>query len=88
MLPAGTSIWGHNRLISENGRERAFIVGNMVGTEQRALAIDRHGQAIGIVCARIVQKRVLDAEDAPVVGECHFCVVDLTTLVGGADEML
>ena len=56
----------HDGLVGEDRRELAVIAGDVVGSEQRALAVDRHREPVGIVGARVVQKNVADAEDPPV----------------------
>ena len=32
VLPAGSSIWSHNRLVCENGGESTFVIRNIIGT--------------------------------------------------------
>jgi len=52
------------------------------------LAVDRHRQPVGIVGSAVVQEDVLDAQNAPVIGDRHFRVVNLSPLMGGGEEML
>ena len=87
VLASGTAIRCHRRQIGEDLRKRAVIGGHDIGTEQGTLAVDRHRQPIGIEGAAIVQEHVLDAEDAAVAAERHFCIVNLTALVGGGKKM-
>jgi len=88
VLAPGAAIRRDDRFVGEDRREGTVIVRDHVGPEQGALAVDRHRQTIWIVSAGIVQKHVLDAEDAAVGGERDFSVVRLPTLVRGSKEML
>ena len=88
VLAAGAAVGRHDRLVGEDSREGALVIFDHVRTEDRDLAVDRHGQPIGIVRAGVVQERVLDAEDAPVARERDLGVVDLRTLLRRGEEML
>jgi len=52
------------------------------------LAVERHGQAVRIVGAAVVQEFVPDPENAAVTGQSNFGVMDLRTLMSGGEEML
>ena len=67
MLAAGAAVGGDDRQGGEDGGELRVVVGDVVGAEQGALAVDRHGQPVGVVGAGVVQVDVLDAED-PALG--------------------
>ncbi len=64
VLPARAPIRRHDRQCREHRGEGAVIVRHHVGSEQRALAVDRDGQPVRIVGAGIMQEDVLDAKDA------------------------
>src|SRR6266478_1791900 len=88
MLASGAAIRRDDRLVGEHRRKSRVVVGDVIRTKQRALAVDRHRQPIGIVGPAVMQKHVLDAEDAPIAAERHFGVVDLAALMGGGKEVL
>ena len=88
MLPAGAAIGRDDRFVGEDRGKRAVVVGYDVRSEQRALAVDRHRQSVGIVGAGIVQEYVLDAEDAAVGVERDFGVMGLATLLRRSKKML
>ena len=46
MLPPGTANGCDERLVGEDGRELTLVVDDVVGTEQRALTVDRDRQAV------------------------------------------
>src|SRR2546426_4876858 len=54
---------GDDRLVREDRGELAFVARDVVGAEQGALTVDRHGEAIGIVGARVVQEDVFRSEE-------------------------
>ncbi len=88
VLAPGAAIGRHDRQIGEDRREGAVIGRHHIGAEQRALAVDRNRQAIGIIGAGVVQEDVLDAEDAAVAVERDLGVVNLAALMRGRKEML
>ena len=88
VLAAGAAIGGHGGLVGEDDAKAAVVVGNVVGAQQGALAVERYGQAVGITGAGVAQEVVLHAEDAAVATQCDFGVVDLLALVGGGGEVL
>src|SRR2546430_7713507 len=79
---------GDDRLVREDRGELAFVARDVVGAEQGALTVDRHGEAIGIVGARVVQEDVLHTEDLAVLRHGELGVVDLAALLRGGEEVL
>src|SRR5208282_5366309 len=88
MLPAGAAIGRDDRLVGEDRRKSAVVVGYHVRSEQRALTVDWHRQSVRIVGAGIVQKHVLDADDAAVGGKRDLGVVGLAALLRCGKKML
>ena len=88
VLAPGAPNRGHNRLVGEDRRELALVVGDVVGPEQRALAVDGNGQAIRVVRAGVEQEYVMHAEDAALAGQRHLCVVHLPPLLRRRVEVL
>ncbi len=88
VLAAGAAIGRHDRQIGEDGGEGRVIGRHHVGTEQGALAVDRHREPVRIIGAAIVQEDVLDAEDAAVARKRNLGVMDLAALLGGGEKML
>ena len=88
VLTARAAHGRHNRLVGEDRRELALVVGNLVGAKQGALAVDRHGETVGVVCAGIVQEHVAHAEDLPALVQRDLRVVDLAALLRGSEEVL
>src|SRR5207245_10584373 len=76
------------RLVGEDRGELALVARDIVGAEQGALTVDRHGEAVGIVGAGVVQEHVAYAEDFAVLGHRELGVVDLAALLGGSEEAL
>ena len=87
MLTARAAVGCDDGFVGEDGFEFAVIVRHVVLTEQGALAVERQGEAVGCVGAGVVQKGVVDAEDAAIAGEGDFDVVDLAALLGGGVEI-
>ena len=88
VLTPGASHRGDDRLVREDRGELAFVARDVVGAEQGALTVDRHGEAVGIVGARVVQEDVLHTEDLAVLRHGELGVVDLAALLRGGEEVL
>ena len=88
VLAPGAPHRGHDRLVGEDRRKLALVVGNIVGPEQRALTVDGNGQPIRVVCAGVEQEYVMHADDAALAGERHLCVVHLSPLLRRRVEVL
>ncbi len=88
MLAAGAAHRRDDRLVGEDGRERAVVVLDVVRAEQRALRVDRDGQPVRIVGAGVEQEHVLDAEDPSVTRQRHLRVVHLPALLRRRVEIL
>ena len=81
VLPPGAAHRRHDGLVGEDGRELALVMWNVVWAEQRALAVDGNGQAVGIVGAGVEEKHVAHAENAAVFRQRHLRVVQLPALL-------
>ena len=81
MLPACASHRRHDRLVREDGFEFAVVIGNVVRSQQGALAVDRNRQTVRIVRTGVEQKRIADAENLSVCGQRHFGVVHLSAFL-------
>src|ERR1043166_2059928 len=81
VLPSSAAHRCHDRLRREDGGELAVVARNLVRAEQRALAVDRHRETIGIVGAGVMDEHVMHAEDLAVLVERYFGIVDLATLL-------
>src|SRR5271163_4986138 len=88
MLTTGAPIGRDNRKRGKDCSEPAVIGGHDVGAKQGALAVEGHRQTVGIVGTAVVQKLVLDPEDAAVSVQCDLGIVDLQSFLRGGDEML
>src|SRR6516162_7200031 len=79
VLTSGTAIGRDDRERSEDRSEPAVIGWHDVGAEQGALGVERHGQAVRIVGAAVVQELVPDPEDVAVTGYGDLRVVDFAS---------
>ena len=57
VLAAGAAVGRDDRLVGKDRLELAVVVGHVVLAEQRALAVERHGQAVGRIGAGVVHER-------------------------------
>ncbi len=87
MLASCAAIRRDNGLVGEDRRELAVIIFDVIGSEQRALTVERHGQAIRRIRARVMQKDIMHTEDATVLVERDLRIMDLSALVRGGDEI-
>ena len=67
LRPAGPAHRRDDGLVGEHHLEIRVVVGHVVGAHGVALGVQRDGQAVGIVGARVVEELVLDAQDAPIL---------------------
>ena len=88
MLATGAAIRSDDRLGREDRLELRVVGRDPVAAQQRALAVDRHREAIGHIGPGIVKKHILDAEDRAVTGQGDLGIVRLAALLGGGDEVL
>jgi hypothetical protein len=88
MLAACTAIGRDQGAIGEHGAEAAVIGGDVVAAEERALAVERDRQAIGIVGAGVEQEVILHAEDPALSIQGQFRLMQLPTLMCRGEEML
>ena len=88
VLASGAAVGGHDRLVGEHRGELAVVRRHAVGTEQRALAVERHGEAVRVVRAGIVQEAIPKPEDGAILAQRDLRVVDLQALLRRRDEVL
>ena len=88
VLPAGAAIGRDQCLVGERDREAAVVVLDVVGTEQRALTVERNGEPVVAVGTAVMDELVLDAEYSTIRCERHLRDMHLAALVGGRREVL
>jgi hypothetical protein len=69
MLPSRAAIGRDDGLVGEDRRELAVIVFDVVQSEHIGLRVERHGQAIRSIRARVMQKDIMHAENATILVE-------------------
>ncbi len=88
LRPASPAHGGGDHLVGEHDLEFTVVVVDIVGRHRVALGVEGDGQAVGVIRAGVVQEFVAHPQDAPVAGDCDLGVVDLTSFLGGGEEVL
>ena len=88
MLPSRPAIRSDDRLVGKHRGELAVVVLDIVQSKHVGLRVEWHGQTVRGIGACVMQEDIVDAQDSTVSVECDFGIVELSTLVGGGDEIL
>ena len=88
LLSPGSPDRRHDRAVGEGDAELAVVVREIVGAEQRALRVDRQGEAIRVVGARVVHEHVLHPQDPPIRAQRDLGLMQLSPLLGRREEVL
>ncbi len=88
MLAPGPAIGRHDRFVGKHRLKLAVVVLDIILAKQRALAVERNGEAVGRVGAGIVEEDIMDAQDATVFSQRNLCLMDLTAFLGRRIEIL
>ena len=88
VLAAGAAVGRNDRLVGKDRLELAVVVGHVILAEQRALAVERHSQAVGGVGAGIMHEDVVHAQDFAVARQGNLGLMHLAALLRGGEEVL